>query len=236
LRLSLELFIVPYILKEDFTISMAGTFFLIYSICDIISGSIFLWFPSLFLGSRARALFFFFSTVGSQIAGFILFFVSRNVILMGLSIGLCGLGTSSWFVNYQILINFAFPRDELKKAASFRQMFEALGFLLPSLSLLIIYSVVPENLIDNVFSITAIVLGTTAFLFYFASFADVVKLATQSTNEEISSPNTHGSKDFFEDDGDNTQLGVWESTKFFFKSSVLRFTLFLPQLNSTSNE
>ena len=145
LRLSLELFIISHTLERGYTISMAGTFFLIYSICDALSGSIYLWVPTLFIGSRSRALIFSFSTVGSQIAGFILFFLSHDLILMAISIGLCGIGTSSWFVNYQTLMNVAFPRDEFKKAASVRQMFEAAGFLLPSISLAITFLVIPEN-------------------------------------------------------------------------------------------
>lgn len=86
---------------------MAGIFFVIYSISDVLSGSIFLWYPSLFLGSYPRALSFFFLTVGSQVAGFVSFFASHDATIMAVSMAVCGLGTSSWFVNYQTIINIA---------------------------------------------------------------------------------------------------------------------------------
>lgn len=221
LRLSLKLFIVPHTLKGGFSISMAGTFFLIYSICDIVSGSIFLWYPALFVGSRTRALVFFFSTVGSQIAGFILFFVSHNGILMALSIEMCGMGTSLWFVNYLTLINASFPRDELKKAASVRQFFEAIGFLLPSITLAISNFVIPENLADDIFSITAFVLGAIASVFYIASFADVVNVAAI--------PTTQGTGLQY------VKLSVWQCTKLFCKSSILRYFLLNSILLAMSN-
>ena len=200
---------------------MAGTFFLIYSICDALSGSIYLWVPTLFIGSRSRALIFSFSTVGSQIAGFILFFLSHDLVLMAISIGLCGIGTSSWFVNYQTLMNVAFPRDEFKKAASVRQMFEAVGFLLPSICLAIFFFAIPDNQAESVVSITASVLGAIAFVFYVVSMSDVVKLAAMPTN--------------FVTQSQRIELSVWQSTKLFFKSSILRYFLLNSILLAMSN-
>ncbi len=207
LRLSLELFIIAHSLKANHSITMAGSFFLIYSLCDVSSGSIYLWYPDIFFGSYMKSMIFVTVTVGFQVGGYLLFFSTHDAVWMALSIGMCGIGTSSWFVNYQSIIQFSCTGDDdIKKIASVRQIFEAIGFLVPSISLGIMHTIFPES--ADIFSTTAYVLGVFAFLFYAVSFYDVINLAARSASLS------------------NSKAGICESMKLLWESSTpLYFSL-----------
>ncbi|GFH46467.1 hypothetical protein CTEN210_02941 [Chaetoceros tenuissimus] len=117
---------------------------------------------------------------------------------------MCGIGTSSWFVNYQSLVQFSCDKDDIaKKTANIRTLFETIGFLIPSISLAVIHAILPDN--EEIFSITAYFLGTLAFLFYFLSFKDVIALAAKS------------------DSTNQSNTGIWQSIKLLWESSVPRY-------------
>ena len=86
-------------------------------------------------------------------------------------------------------------------------LLEAIGYLLPSISLAIVNTVVPDDQRDNTIRITAFSLGATGCILYLISSIDIVRAAANcktSTNKE-------------------KKVGVWKSIKLFAVSSTLRY-------------
>ena len=116
----------------------------------------------------------------------------------------------------------SFAEEELGKITQFRQIFEAIGFLLSSIALAVIVNVNISLDAEQVISATAIILAITAFFFHLASSDQVIgTVAVMPAKELIVKQNT---KD-----------RIWDSLKEFFTTSIAAYFWLTSILLSTSN-
>lgn len=205
-RLSIELFLVEHVLQAGYSATNAGQIYLAYSISDIIAGLFFLWYPTLWFGSTVRGVAFVFFAVSLISGGFVgLFFVSGSFRLMATFGAICGVGTATWFVNYQTLTNTSFAAARrLGQIARVRQVFECVGFLLPSICLGVVNSTNGAGT-DKIIRRSAVALAVVGVLFFVGS-ADMVISEGFKIKEDalVKTPS------------------VWAAIKTFVESSVIK--------------
>lgn len=181
-RLTIELFLVKHIIDAGFEVTTAGLVFLVYSLANVVAGLSFLWFPTLWLGTPFRATSFFVISVSLMSFGFIGILVTEALISMTFSGILCGIGTAMWFVNYHTLTTTAFSKENIGQVAQFRQLFECIGFLFPSLCLGVVSSTA-----DSTESIlfSTIALCIVAGIFFLTSSGMVIRSASNIQRDTL---------------------------------------------------
>lgn len=205
-RLTIEVFLVEYMISMGNSATTAGLVFLAYSLADAAASLVSLWYPLIWFGSLLRGSSFFVFTVAFMTSGLIGLFYSSSVPMMVLFGIMCGVGTATWFVHYQTLTNMAFAGSNMSRLAQIRQVFECLGFLLPS----IVLAVIAQDNSDNFLRIvktSVLILGGIGAAFFLTSSSSVI---TASADCKLSSKQTQS---------------VWEATKMFVTSSVIKYFL-----------
>lgn len=134
IRLSVELLLILRIQELDWNISEAGLIFLLYSLASVAGSLHLLWFPSLFLGSSLRAWMYLVLTMGAACIGFVFAFNVQIFWTMALFASASAWGTSVWSTNYQTIVNLAFSPADMGEISRIAQMFECIGFLVPSIA------------------------------------------------------------------------------------------------------
>lgn len=215
IRLSVELLLILRIQELHWDIRDAGLIFLLYSLASVVGSLLLMFFPSLFLGSSPRAWAFLVLTVGAACIGFVLAFNLQNFWGMAILASISAWGTSVWSTNYRTIVNLAFPDSDMGDLSRIAQVFECIGFLLPSICLAIVVSLTNfevmgqgeadstweedrEIFSGSVVRYTASLLGGVAAMFYLLG-ADLMLRAAQKTRP--------GNRD--------TDLSLWEAMKVF---------------------
>lgn len=215
-RLTIELFLVEYMIQMGNTATAAGLVFLAYSLADVSAALFSLWHPLLWFGSLLRGSCFLIFAVLFMTSGLAGVFYAASVPMMALSGIVCGLGTSTWFIHYQTLTNKAFDLSSLSKLAKMRQMFECLGFLLPSIVLAVITQ--SDSGFLNITKTSVLVLGGISVALFLVSSTQVIR----------------GSADCKSSTDEKTQ-SVWEAIKSFVASSVIKYFLLDTVILAMSN-
>lgn len=222
-RLSVELFLVVRVQELDFSVSSAGTIYLLYSLASIFAGLLFIWFPSICFGSLRNALAYFGLSVVFMFGGFVgTFHVETFGWMVAYAIA-AGFGTATWNVNFQTITNISFPKSQLGSVARMRQLFECIGFLVPSICLAIITTQGSASNQDDgqsFVTLTAAALAAVGFGFSLLSADQIIRCAARIQRR---------------DDSEEGQMGIWEALRRFFGTSVVKFFLLNSMLLAFSN-
>ena len=133
-----------------------------------------------------------------------------------------GAGTSGWNLTFQAVTAVSFPEEELGKIAQFRQIFEAIGFLLPSIALAVIANVNISLDAEQTICAAAIILAITAFFFHLVSSDQVIRAVAIMPAKELIVKQ-------------NTKDRIRDSLKEFFTTSIAAYFWLTSILLSTSN-
>ena len=121
-----------------FSVSEAGTVYLIFNFADVITGIINLWTPTIAVGSTFRGTTFINLTTAMLVGGFLSIFCSTSLVIICAGAAIAGAGQSLWFVNFQTIYNKSIPDGFIGFAAQLKLMYDILGFLLPSIVLAVV--------------------------------------------------------------------------------------------------
>ena len=231
IRLGIELFLLPWTKALGYSVGLAGNVYLVYSIASILTGVFFLYKPTACFGTYRRAWAYFLFTVGLSCVGFAAVLNVTSLLGIYAFAFVTGVGTAGWNLTYQAVTAVSFAEEELGKIAQFRQIFESIGFLLPSIALAVLAnSNISLNLPGHAntdgdqqaIRATAIVLAIIAFLFHLISSDQVIRaVAIMPVEEHVAEQNVKGR--------------IWNSLKEFFTTSIAAYFWLTALLLSTSN-
>ena len=201
-----------------------------YSIASIFTGLVFMRFPTICFGRLSNAIGYFIVSVVLMFGGFIAMFQVQSfgwMMAMGIA---TGSGSAAWNINFQTISNLAFPLDQLANVARFRQLFESIGYLAPSVCLAIVTTVGgfnstidsdPEEVSKSFVSLSIHILAFIGMGFCVLSGDQIIMSAAKIQQKE-------------EEEEEET-LGVVATIKTFFSTSIVKYFLLNSLLLACSN-
>ena len=176
IRTTLELFLVLRMQELGFAVSKAGIVYLLFGVSSVFTGVFFILWPSLFFGSKCKASVFVLWSLASMVAGLIaMFHVESIAAIISCWAVVCGVGSTTWKINFEAL-TVSYSKENLESIAFLRQLFECLGFLLPSICVSILFSIETDTALVP---LSTTILGVIAALFSLLSMDQVVGSASK---------------------------------------------------------
>ena len=173
--LSIELFLVIRTMHLTDNAAKAGVLFTIYSLAQVFTNLFYIKFPTLLHGNPFRVALQYFLATGLSIGGFIVSFSIDSYSMLIISLIVIGYGTCCWTIIFESTSNLAFPKEQLQQLAFMRQLFEAIGFLVPGVCVTLVKFFLSNGVAsDNkIIETSSKILGGTSFLFVVLSFDQV---------------------------------------------------------------
>ena len=178
--LSIELFLVIRTMHLTDNAAKAGVLFTIYSLAQVFTNLFYIKFPTLLHGNPFRVALQYFLATGLSIGGFIVSFSIDSYSMLIISLIVIGYGIACWSIILQSTSNLAFPKEQLQQLAFMRQLFEAIGFLVPGVCVTLVKFFLSNGVAsDNkIIETSSKILGGTSFLFVVLSFDQVFSKAS----------------------------------------------------------
>ena len=198
IRTTLQIFLVLRMQELGFAVSKAGIAYLLFGISSGLTGVFFVVWPSFCVGSRCKAFAFFLLSLGSMLSDLIAVLRVESIAAIISWAVVCGVGSTTWKINFEAL-TVSYSKENLESIAFLRQLFECLGFLLPSICVSILFSIETDTALVP---LSTTILGVIAALFSLLSMDQVVGSASKINpcdEEDIIQTGTivKACKDFF---------------------------------------
>jgi len=229
-RQSMELFLIPWFKSLGYSVGLAGNVFFAYSFASILTGVFFLYSPTPCFGTYRRASTYFLLMVGLTCAGFAAILNVTSLWAIYISAIMTGVGTTGWNLNFQTMSAVSFSEDDMGEIAQFRQIFEVIGFLVPSISLAVLANIdIPlkaefGDASGSAFVIPAasIILAILLLLFHLLSSDQIIHAAVNMPSKELM-----GNQKAWDD--------IRDAFKNFFTTYIVPYFLLTSILLATSN-